>query len=169
MDPPKILTPVDGSPASLRAVDFALQMLSRTPGGSLILLNVTNVGTNDPMELVAMPDWSQDVASRAADAALKGALSKCKTSNIGFKPMVRAGQIAKTIDEVAREENVDQIMTFLAASLDHDTRELSEDLSSLGIAQIFITPERPAPLDAAIARGVNLNRLRRKLRTPALT
>jgi hypothetical protein len=58
---------------------------------------------------------------------------------------------------------------FLAASLDHDTRELSEDLSSLGIAQIFITPERPAPLDAAIARGVNLNRLRRKLRTPALT
>ena len=58
---------------------------------------------------------------------------------------------------------------FLAASLDHDTRELSEDLSSLGIAQIFITPERLAPLDAAIARGVNLNRLRRKLRTPAFT
>ena len=58
---------------------------------------------------------------------------------------------------------------FIAASLEHDTQELSEELSSLGISQIFITPERPAPLDAAIARGVNLNRLRRKLRTPALT
>jgi nucleotide-binding universal stress UspA family protein len=110
MGPPKILTPVDGSPASLRAVDIALAMLSRTPGGSLILLNVTNVGTNDPMDLAAMPDWSQDVASRAADAALKGALSKCKTNNIGFKPMIRAGQVAKTIDEVAREEGVDQIV-----------------------------------------------------------
>ena len=57
---------------------------------------------------------------------------------------------------------------FIAASLEHDTRELSEALYSLGISQIFITAERAAPLDAAIARGVNLNRLRRKLRTPAL-
>ncbi len=29
----KILTPVDGSPASLRAIDLALQMLAQTPGG----------------------------------------------------------------------------------------------------------------------------------------
>ena len=34
----KVLTPVDGSPASLRAVDFAHEMLSREPGGSLLLL-----------------------------------------------------------------------------------------------------------------------------------
>ena len=112
MVPPKILTPVDGSPASLRAVDFALEMLSLIPGGSLILLNVTNVGAIDPMGVAAMapPDWFQDVASRASDAALRGALSKCKASNIEFKPMVRAGQTAKTIDEVAREEGVDQIV-----------------------------------------------------------
>jgi hypothetical protein len=58
---------------------------------------------------------------------------------------------------------------FIAASLDYDTQELSEELSSLGIARIFITPERPTPLDASISRGVNLNRLRRKLRTPAFT
>ena len=47
MTSPKILTPVDGSPASLRAVDFALEMLSRDPGGSLVLLHVQNLGSID--------------------------------------------------------------------------------------------------------------------------
>ncbi len=94
----KILTPVDGSPASLRAVDFALEMLSRNPGGSLVLLNVQNVGSVDPIGVAAMapPDWFQDVASRASDEALKGALGKCKEG--------------KTISEVAREEGVGQIV-----------------------------------------------------------
>jgi hypothetical protein len=35
----KILTPVDGSPASLRAVEFALKMLSQNPGRLLVLVN----------------------------------------------------------------------------------------------------------------------------------
>ena len=73
---------------------------------------MTNVGAIDPMDVAAMapPDWFQDVASRASDAALRGALSKCEASNIGFTPMVRAGQVAKTIGEVACEEGVDQIV-----------------------------------------------------------
>ena len=83
MTPLKLLTPVDGSPASLRAVDFALEMLGRKPKGSLILLDVQNVGTIDPVGVAAMapPDWFQDVASRTSDEALKGALSKCKASD----------------------------------------------------------------------------------------
>lgn len=108
----KILTPVDGSPASLRAVDFALEMLSKNPGGSLVLLNVQNVGSVDPLGVAAMapPDWFQEVASRASEEALKSALSKCKGANIAFKPLVRSGQVAKTIGEVAREEGVGQIV-----------------------------------------------------------
>ena len=38
-----VLVPVDGSPASLRAVDFAVKMASQTPGTSLVLLNVQNI------------------------------------------------------------------------------------------------------------------------------
>jgi len=108
----KILTPVDGSPASLRAVDFALEVLSRNPGGSLILLNVQNVGSIDPMGVAAMapPDWFQNVASKASDEAMKGALSKCKGVNIAFKPIAKAGQVGKTIAEVAREEGAGQIV-----------------------------------------------------------
>ena len=39
MFPSKVLIPVDGSPASLRAVDFAIEM-RLNPGTSLVLLNV---------------------------------------------------------------------------------------------------------------------------------
>ena len=61
----KVLTPVDGSQASLRAVDFALQMLGQTPGGSLVLLHVQNVDPVDPVGVAAMapPDWFEDGAS----------------------------------------------------------------------------------------------------------
>ena len=108
----KILTPVDGSPASLRAVDFAVKMLSQNPGGLLVLLNVQNVGSIDPVGVAAMapPDWFQEVASKASEEALNGALSRCKGANISFKPLARAGQVAKTIVDVAREEGVDQIV-----------------------------------------------------------
>ncbi len=68
---------------------------------------------------------------------------------------------------VIRQKQIDS--AFIAASLDQDTQQLCEELSALGIAQIFITPERSAPLHAAIASGVGLNGLRRKLRTHAFT
>ena len=84
MAAPKILTPVDGSPASLRAVDFALKMLLQNPEGRLVLLHVQNVGSIDPVGVAAMaePEWFQDVASKASEEALKGALSKCKAASV---------------------------------------------------------------------------------------
>jgi hypothetical protein len=68
---------------------------------------------------------------------------------------------------VIRQKQIDS--AFIAASLDQATQQLCEELSELGIAQIFITPARAAPLHAAITRGVGLNGLRRKLRTHAFT
>jgi len=41
--PSKVLVPVDGSPASLRALDFAIEMTGQNPGTSLVLLNVQNI------------------------------------------------------------------------------------------------------------------------------
>ena len=68
---------------------------------------------------------------------------------------------------VIRQKQIDG--AFIGASLDEDTRQLCEELSALGIAQIFIAPGRTASLPVAIARGVSLNGLRRKMRTPAFT
>ncbi len=42
-----VLIPVDGSPASLRAVDFAIEMATKNPGTSFVLLNVQNIGATE--------------------------------------------------------------------------------------------------------------------------
>ena len=68
---------------------------------------------------------------------------------------------------VIHQKQIDGV--FVAASLDQDTRELCGELSALGIAQIYIAPERDAWLHATIPNGVSLHGLRRKMRTPAFT
>ena len=68
---------------------------------------------------------------------------------------------------VIQQKQIDS--AFIAASLDQNTQQLCAELSELGIAQIFITPERTAPRHAAIASGGGLNGLRRKMRTAAFT
>ena len=47
MVPSKVLVPVDGSPASLRALDFAIEMMGQNPDTSLVLLNVQNISAMD--------------------------------------------------------------------------------------------------------------------------
>ena len=66
-----------------------------------------------------------------------------------------------------RQKQIDS--AFIAASLDQDTQQLCAELSALGIAQVFVAPERTEPPQAAMANGVGLNGLRRKLRTRAFT
>ena len=43
----KILIPVDGSAASLRALDYAIKMAAQIPGLSFVLLNVQNVSATE--------------------------------------------------------------------------------------------------------------------------
>jgi hypothetical protein len=68
---------------------------------------------------------------------------------------------------VIRQKQIDS--AFIAASLDRDTEELCEELCALGIAQVFVAPERAAPLQVASTQGISLNDLRRRLRTAAFT
>jgi hypothetical protein len=68
---------------------------------------------------------------------------------------------------VIRQKQIDG--AFIAASLDQDTRQLCVELSALEIAQILIAPGRTASLPDGMRRGVSLNRLRRKMRTPVFT
>ena len=108
----KILVPVDGSPASLRALDLAVQRLVRgSEGDLLVLLHVQNLGSVDPAGVsAAIPDFLSNAASQASAQALNDAVRKCEEAHIAFKTIARAGQVAVTIAEVAREETVGQIV-----------------------------------------------------------
>jgi nucleotide-binding universal stress UspA family protein len=107
--PSKLLVPVDGSPASLRAVDFAIEMASQNAGTSLVLLNVQNIGATDLSGAVMGSDW-QEAASQAAAKALKEAVAKSEAANIGFETLVRTGQAAEAIAQVAQEKGIDHIV-----------------------------------------------------------
>ena len=116
MSPSKILIPVAGSPASLRVVDVAIEMLARNSGNSFVLLHFQHIGTIDPAGVSeAMPaNWLHEAALQASAQALKDAKGKCEGASVAFKMLARPGQTAETIAQVAREEDVGHIVTGLA-------------------------------------------------------
>ena len=94
MSQSQVLVPVDGSPASLRAVDFAIEMVAQNPSTSLVLLNVQSIPA---IELAAASeamatDWLQDAALQASVKALKDAKGQCENASVAFKTLVRTGQ-----------------------------------------------------------------------------
>jgi nucleotide-binding universal stress UspA family protein len=112
MSSSKILIPVDGSPASLRAVDFAIEMVGQNSGTSLMLLHVANIpaidlaGASGPIAT----DWLQEAVEQTSAKALKDATGKCDGADVAFTTLIRTGQTAKTIVEVARSEDVKHIV-----------------------------------------------------------
>jgi nucleotide-binding universal stress UspA family protein len=108
----KILIPVDGSPASLRAVDFAIEMVAQDPSTSLVLLHVQNTraielaGASEAMDT----EWLREAGSRASAKALKDAIGKCEHAGVASEALVRTGQIAEAVGQVARKENVKHIV-----------------------------------------------------------
>jgi nucleotide-binding universal stress UspA family protein len=109
MFPSKVLIPVDGSPASLRALDFAIEMMSQNPGTSFVLLNVQNISAMELAGAAMGSDW-QETASEASAKALKEAVGKSEGAGIVFKTLVRTGQAAEAIAQVAREEDIKHIV-----------------------------------------------------------
>jgi len=111
--PSKVLVPVDGSPASLRALDFAIEMTRQNPDTSLVLLNVQHISAMDLAEADADAamggDW-QEAASQASAKALKEAIGKAEAAGVAFKNIVRTGQTAEAIAQAARDEGSEHIV-----------------------------------------------------------
>jgi len=108
----KILIPVDGSPASIRAVKLAIDHVKKlTAEASLVLVNVQNFsGLALPEGAEIMPSaWIQQEEQRAADEALKDAVTTCRETGISYVTRTERGGVAATIDRVAHEEHVQHI------------------------------------------------------------
>lgn len=107
----KILVPMDGSPAAQRALEFAIPLVLQNEENSLVLIHVQNLGSLDIAGFSAtMPDFIANAASQASIDALCDAEQKCENFHVVFKSIARAGPIAATIAEVAREEGIGQIV-----------------------------------------------------------
>ena len=107
----KILVPVDGSPASIRAVKLAINQVKTLPETSLVLLNVQNFsGLRLPEGAEMMPSaWIEQEEKRAAEEALKDAVITCREAGISYVTRTERGGVATTIDRVARDEDVEHI------------------------------------------------------------
>jgi nucleotide-binding universal stress UspA family protein len=108
----KILVPVDGSPASIRAVRLAIDHVKVMPAeASLILVNVQNFSTLGlPEGTELMPAaWIAQKEDSAASEALKEAVTACREAGINYVTRAERGGVAATIDRVAREEHVQHI------------------------------------------------------------
>jgi nucleotide-binding universal stress UspA family protein len=108
----KILVPVDGSAASIRAVRLAIDHVKAMRAeANLILVNVQNFsmfGVPEGAEI--MPGtWIAEKEESAAEEALKEAVEVCREAGIGYTTRAERGGVAATIDRVAREERVQHI------------------------------------------------------------
>ena len=106
----KILVPVDGSPASIRAVRLAIDHVKAMPAeASLVLVNVQNFSGLSLPEQIMPSAWIQREEQRAADEALKDAVTTCREAGISYVTRTERGGVAPTIDRVARDEHVQHI------------------------------------------------------------
>ena len=104
-----MLVPVDGSPASIRAVKLAVDQVRALPEASLVLVNVQNFSGLSLPEQIMPSAWIQREEQRAADEALKDAVTTCREAGISYVTRTERGGVAPTIDRVARDEHVQHI------------------------------------------------------------
>ena len=108
----KLLIPVDGSPASSRAIKLAIDQVKTLPGASLIIVNVQNRATLGLAEGAGiMPiAWIEQEEESAATEALQEAVTACREAGVTYATRSERGAVAATIDRVAREEHAVQII-----------------------------------------------------------
>ena len=106
----KLLVAVDGSPASLRAVNLAVEFARGRQPASVILLTVQNPAMLGPDIGLMAAAWAEDEEERAGEDALKEAVTACQAGGIQFTTQNERGAPAAMIDQVARQENVDHII-----------------------------------------------------------
>ena len=108
----KILVPVDGSPASIRAVKLAIDQVKTVAGAGLVIVTVQNFATLGLAEGAAMMStaWIEQEEEKAVTAAFREAVAACREAGVTYVTRSERGPVAAAIDRVAREEKVTYIV-----------------------------------------------------------
>jgi nucleotide-binding universal stress UspA family protein len=106
----KILVPVDGSPASIRAVKLAIDQVKLVPRASLVIANVQNAATLAEGAGIMPLGWIEQEEESAATEALQEAVTTCREAGVTYVTRSARGAVAATIDRLAREETVAHII-----------------------------------------------------------
>jgi nucleotide-binding universal stress UspA family protein len=106
----KFLVAVDGSPASLGAVNLAIKFATERQQASLVLLNVQNSAMIGPDTGLLTTAWIEEEEGHSSEEALKESMAACQAAGVPFMVRSERGSPAATIDQVARKENVDHII-----------------------------------------------------------
>ena len=96
----KILAPVDGSPASLRAVKLAIELAAGRQQTTIVLLNVQNI----PMP--TLTDGIEEEEERASAEALREATRTCEAAGAQFTVRVETGPPAAVIHPPNRRRRI---------------------------------------------------------------
>ena len=108
----KILVPIDGSPASTRAVKLAVDQVRTMAGASLIVLNVQRIAKLGLAAggAIMSAAWSELEEESGAAQVFQEADAVCREAGVTHVPRQEWGAVAATIDRVAREEQVAHII-----------------------------------------------------------
>ncbi len=134
----KILVAVDGSPQSIRGIEYAVQMAKEKNADLIALYVDTTIGdmdsrgygtytllkdAGDKLDLKGIQskevidvlekhytEATKPIVLAHGEAGLDVAVLLAKKQGVKVKPMVKAGHAAQTIVRIAKEENVDIIV-----------------------------------------------------------
>lgn len=131
----KTLLPVDGSVASLRAVEYVIRLYQSCNSGEIVLINVQSPSDSWELKSHLRPAEIQAMQESRGGDAIASARELLDAAKVPYEAEVLLGPVAETIVASAKEMGCEQIImgnkgeSFIAeaitGSVAHDVLRLS--------------------------------------------